>query len=88
MMRYWGDFYQSLQETKYPSQPWWPDSNSIQEEHVLSEPEVDDPVSSLRQFVTAVETSLGEQDVEGFTGVKTLLLEAIETPTVSVNTVL
>ena len=86
MIRHWGNFYQSLQEKKYPSKPRRPDS--IQEEHVLSEPEVDDPVDSLRQFVMAVETSLGEQDVEGFTGVKTLLLEAIETPTVSVNIVL
>ena len=80
MIQHWNSFQQSLQDIKYP--------DSIQEENVLSEPEVDDPASSLRQFVTAVETSLGEQDVEGFTGVKTLLLEAIETPTVLVNTVL
>ena len=86
MIRHWGDFYQSLEEMKYPPQPRWPGiSESVRETPAPGKPEVDDPAGSLKQFITTVETSLGKHDVKWFTELKTLLLEVLETPTVTVN---
>ena len=84
MTRYWDGFHQSLEATKYITQPLQPDTlEPVQEEEELApcKPEVDDPTGSLRQFITTVEKSFGESGIgEGFAEVRTLLLEAIELP--------
>ena len=54
-------------------------------EPVICEPEVDDPMGLLRLFITAVEEPLEEGGVpEGFAEMKSILLEAIGTPTTAV----
>jgi hypothetical protein len=88
MIWYWCDFHQSLQARNYRAKPSRPNPKPSREEKVLHEPEDDDPADSLKLFVTAVEASFGEGGVgEGFVEVKSLLLEAIEIPTVAVNAV-
>ena len=89
MIRYRDDFNHSSQDTKYALRPLRPGTlEYIREEPAPDKAGVDDPAGSLRQFITTVENSLGEGDVgEGFAKVKTLLLEAIETPFLTVKAV-
>ena len=84
MAQYWSD----LDVSRMPKRRIR-GSNMERGEPVLSEPEVDDPVGSLRLFVEGVEELLREDDaVEGFAEVKARLLEVIETPTtMTVDTV-
>ena len=84
---YWGDFHQSLQAKVNTPQPMWLTSMPI-EEPATSETEKDDPLSSLKLFVTTVEKSFGEGSVqEGFAEMKRILLEAAEIPTITVQAV-
>ena len=78
--RYWCTFHQYLRAGKRRERPPRPNPKPAQE-RVPNEPEIDDPAGSLRQFITMVEKSLMECGAEGVTEVKTLLFEAIESPT-------
>ena len=88
IIRYWADFHQSLQDMGYTLQPHEP---GVQP-HVRMEPSAsmstdDDPVGSLKLFIATVEKSFGEGGVrEGFAEVKGILLEAIDTPTTTIET--
>jgi hypothetical protein len=88
MTWYWSNFHQALRAKNYRAKPLRPNPKPPRNQRVLREPEGGDPMDSLKLFITAVETSFGEDGVgEGFGEVKSLLLEAIETPTVAINVV-
>jgi len=68
--------------------PWRPVvlPNPVVPEPVIGELEVDDPMRLLKVFIAAVEESLGEGGVrEGFAELKSILLEAMGTPTTAIN---
>ena len=86
IIRYWVDFNQSLRDLKPILQPRWRGlSARVQEEPSPIKRVEDDPKRSLKQFITKVEGSLGKA-VQGFTEVKCILLEAIDTPIASIET--
>ena len=91
IIHYWSDFHRSLQARMYVSGPLRPTPNPVRKVPVPSKPEADDPTGSLRLFVAMVAKSFGVGGGlagEGrFAEVKSLLLEAIETPTVVVKVV-
>ena len=89
MIRFWVNFHQSLRDMKYTLRPRQRGtSKPVREEPAPNKTEVDDPAGLLRRFVAMVETSLGEGSAgEGFAEVKTLLLEVIEIPFVTVKAV-
>jgi len=83
MIRYWANFHESQQVMKYTQNPDLPIPMLIQRP-VTGEPEVEDPRGLMRLFITTVEELLGERvSGDGLVEVKTLLLEAIETPIVT-----
>ena len=79
MIEYWANFHESLRGRRYKVRPIGPYELEPDRRRVPREPEADDPAGSLRLFVDEVGKCLGEDGV-GFTDVKTLLLQAIETP--------
>ncbi|KAF9647703.1 hypothetical protein BDM02DRAFT_3270005 [Thelephora ganbajun] len=86
MIRHWDSFHQSLRDIKYTPRPELP--IPMIEEPITRVPEVDDPMGSLTMFIGTVEVLLGGQGaVEGFTEVKALLLEVIETSATAVKAV-
>ena len=89
IIRYWVTFHQSLRDMGYTLQPQEPGVPvRAREEPGPSKPEVDDSAGSLKLFITAVEKSLGEGGVqEGFAEMKGILLEAAETPPITVQAV-
>jgi len=83
MIRYWSNFHESLEATKYTQHPDWPTPMPIRKP-LTGEPEVEDPRGLMRLFITTVEELLGGRfSGDGLVEVKTLLLEAIETPIVT-----
>ena len=89
IISYWGDFHQSLEERLYPPQPMWLIPMPIEEgSPAIIEAEDNDPSDSLKLFPAKVEKSFGEGSApEGFTEMKGILLEAVETPTIAVQAV-
>ena len=89
IIRYWVDFQQSLRDLKCTAQPRRPGIPvRAREVPSPSKPEVDDPRGSLKLFITTVEKSLREGSVQkGFREMKGILLEAAETPTITVQAV-
>ena len=83
MVRYWVDFhamkYTSQFDSPFPMQ-------MLAQKPITNKPALDDPPSTVREFIMTVEELLGEH-VSGdvFAEVKTLLLKAIETPIVNVE---
>ena len=78
IIRYWTSFHESLGERTHKTRSRGPYTlEPVREAQVPGEPEIDDPSGSLGLFVDKVNESLKGV---GFTGVKALLLEAIETP--------
>ena len=84
---YWDDFHRSSQTRANASRRLWPVPMPA-EVPVVSEAEDNKPSVSLKLFLTTVEKSFREDDVqEGFAEMKSILLEAVETPTIAVQTV-
>ena len=84
---YWDNFHQALRAKANAPQPKWPISMPV-EEPTTRETEKDEPLTSLKLFITTVEKSFGEGGVqEGFAEMKRILLEAAEIPTIIVQAV-
>ena len=87
IIQYWDDFHQSIRKMKFTAQPRrYGIPVHVREEPGPSKPKDDDPMDSLKQFIAKVEELLGEAVQEGFTEVKCILSEAIDTQIASIET--
>jgi hypothetical protein len=84
ILLYWAGFHRDRQPVADDDDP---NPTTDERQVTLDTPEEDNPAGSLRVFIETVERSLGASGSpgEGFAEVKSLLLEAIETPAVAVK---
>ena len=83
MIRYWADFHDTEDTPRFELPALM---RVLVQKPITNNPELDEPRSTVRNFMAAVEELLGEHvPGGGFAEVKTLLLKAIETQIVTVK---